>query len=627
MHRKDTTILLSGVDVFVQIMKMLIQSSNDVDIPQKSIMIKAKNNKEGDWMNKRILSLLLIAVFVVGLLAGCAGAPAQTPTAETATEAIVPETTEPREESDKNGDIIVLYTSDVHCGIAEGFGYGGLTAIRDSLEAQGYTTLLVDNGDAIQGDVIGTVTKGDAILDIMNQARYDVAIPGNHEFDYGMDTFLGLVERAQFPYISCNIRNKDGALIFPPYVMLEAAGKKLAFVGITTPASLTSSTPRNFQNDQGEFIYDFCQDETGQALYDAVQDAVDSARADGADYVLAMAHTGNNASCAPWTYADIIAATQGIDVYLDGHSHDTEQVVMNNKQGKPVIRTACGTKLACVGWVRVPSQGDITANVYTWDNDVSVPSLLGISNATQERVARELAQLDSSLSEVVAHTAVELTISDPQAVDANGRPIRMIRRAETNLGDLCADAYRSQLGTDVALCNGGGIRVSLGSGEITLGDILQVHPFNNEMYVVSATGQQILDALEWACRAVPAESGGFLQVSGMRYEIHTYVESSCTTDENGMFTGVAGEYRVKNVEIGGQPLDPEATYSVASSRYILQDSGDGNTAFAGCNGYAPGKLDNQVLMDHIRSSLGGVIGEAYADPLGDGRIVIVESPA
>ena len=571
-------------------------------------------------MNKRILSLLL--VLALCLLAGCAPSQTTPPT----TEAAATETTEPTQQPEKNGDIMVLYTSDVHCGIAEGFGYGGLTEIRDSLEAQGYTTILVDNGDAIQGDVIGTVTQGASIINIMSEAHYDVAVPGNHEFDYGMDAFLGLVEQARFPYISCNIR-KDGALLFPPYIILEAAGKKLAFVGITTPATLTSSTPRNFQNAQGEFLYDFCQDKTGQALYAAVQEAVDGARAEGADLVLAMAHTGSEESCAPWTYADIIANTQGIDVYLDGHSHDTDQLVMHNKNGDPVIRTACGTKLACIGWVRVPSQGDITANVYTWDNDVSVPSLLGISNATQERVAQELAQLDGSLSEVVAHTAVELTISDPEAVDQSGNPIRMIRRAETNLGDLCADAYRNQLGTDVALCNGGGIRVSLSAGDITLGDLLRVHPFNNEMYVAYATGQQILDALEWASRSVPSENGGFLQVSGIRYEIHTYLESSCTSDEDGMFTGVAGEYRVKNVEIGGQPLDPEATYSVASSQYILVGSGDGNTAFSGCDGYSPGKLDNQVLMDYIQTALGGVIGEAYADPLGDGRIVIVESPA
>lgn len=579
-------------------------------------------------MKKQILSMLLIAAMAVGLLAGCAGGGSvDTTQATTVPEATVPEATEAAAEPapEKNGDIVVLYTSDVHCGIGQGFGYGGLAQIRSSLEAQGYTTLLVDNGDAIQGDVIGTVTKGAAILDIMNETGYDAAIPGNHEFDYGMDNFLALAEQAEFPYISCNFR-RDGQLVFAPYIIREAAGKKLAFVGITTPASLTSSTPRNFQNEQGEFIYDFCQDKTGETLYRAVQEAVDSARAEGADYVLALAHTGNEASCTPWTYEDIISNTHGIDVYLDGHSHDTDQVVMKNQNAEPVIRSACGTKLACVGWVKLPAQGEIQANLYTWSNEVSAPDLFGISNATQTLVEEELARLDSSVSQTVAHTAVALTINDPEAVDQKGNPIRMVRRAETNLGDLCADAYRDQMGTDVALCNGGGIRTSLSAGDITLGDILRVHPFNNEMYVVNATGQQILNALEWASRSVPSESGGFFQVSGIRYEIHTYVESGCTMDENGMLTGVKGEYRVRNVEIGGQPLDLKATYTVAGSRYVLANGGDGNTAFSGCEGYSASKLDNQVLIDYICDTLGGIIGEAYADPCGDGRIVIVESP-
>ncbi|MBO4515200.1 MAG: metallophosphoesterase, partial [Lachnospiraceae bacterium] len=185
--------------------------------------------------------------------------------------------TEPSEEKveeqvQKNGAVVILFTSDIHCGIDEGFGLAGLAQIRANYEAQGYETILVDNGDAIQGETIGTLTKGEAIIDLMNELKYDVATPGNHEFDYGMDRFLELTQRANFPYVSCNF-NKRGELVFAPYVILEAAGKKIAFVGITTPKTITTSTPAYFQNEQGLFVYGFYQDEWGDMLFQGVQKA------------------------------------------------------------------------------------------------------------------------------------------------------------------------------------------------------------------------------------------------------------------------------------------------------------------------------------------------------------------
>jgi 2',3'-cyclic-nucleotide 2'-phosphodiesterase (5'-nucleotidase family) len=234
--------------------------------------------------------------------------------------------------------------------------------------------------------------------------------------------------------------------------------------------------------------------------------------------------------------------------------------------------------------------------------------------------------LNAKLKEVVAVTQVKLIITDPEAVDANGRPIRMVRRAETNLGDLCADAYRDQSGADIAFVNGGGIRVNIEAGDITLEDILSVHPFGNSMCVIEVTGQQILDALEWGARSVPGENGGFLQVSGLSYEIHSYIESPCKQDENAMFVGIEGERRVKNVLFNGEPIDPNATYTLASHNYMLLDNGDGYTMFDGCKVLQESvKLDNQVLIDYITGTLNGVIPADYAEPYGQGRIVAVES--
>lgn len=554
---------------------------------------------------KKILGLFL----ALTMLLGCVGAVA---------EAAAPAK-----------DIVVLFTSDAHCGVDTGFGYVGLTAIRDQMLAAGNHVTLVDNGDAIQGEPIGTMTTGSAIIDLMNAVGYEIAIPGNHEFDYGMDRFLELTKAANFPYISCNF-NKEGENVFDAYVIKDYDGLKVAFVGVTTPKTITSSTPKYFQNEAGEFIYGFCQDETGEKLYAAVQTAVDAARAEGAQYVVVMGHMGNEASCAPWTYADVIANTTGINAFLDGHSHDTDQVVMQNKDGEDVIRSACGTKLEGVGYLRISAEdGSMSSGIYTWPNDVSAPEMLGISNDVSAAVEGATSVLSERLAQVVAASTVDLTINDPEAVDENGRPIRIIRRAETNLGDLCADAYRTMSGADIAFVNGGGIRVNIAAGDITLNDILKVHPFGNAMCVVEANGQQILDALEWGSRAVPEESGAFLQVSGLSYEIHTYVESTCTQDENGLFTGVAGEYRVKNVKVGDEDLDLAKTYTLSSHNYMLKNAGDGFTMFQN-NTVLQDEvmLDNQVLINYITDSLSGNVGTDYAEPYGQGRIVAVpEKPA
>ena len=532
--------------------------------------------------------------------------------------------TEAPAEGGLSKDLVILYTSDVHCCVDQGFGYVGLKAVRDSLEAAGNYTLLVDDGDSIQGEPLGTMTSGEADIDLMNAVGYDIAIPGNHEFDYGMDRFLELTEKAEFPYISCNF-NKEGELVFDPYIIKEFDGVKIGFVGVTTPKTLTSSTPKYFRDENGNFIYGFLQDETGEGVYNAVQKAVDDARAEGAQYIVVMAHLGNEAECSPWTYAEVIENTNGIDFFLDGHSHDTDQLVVKNKDGEDVIRSACGTKMGGIGWAKITVDGELSAGLYSWNNDVSAPELLGIKNEISDVLDAETAELDEALQTVVAKSAVELTITDPEAVDGEGKPIRIVRRAETNLGDLCADAYLDQSGADIAFVNGGGIRISLPKGDITLNDILKVHPFGNSMCVIEVTGQQILDALEWGAHAMPGENGGFLQVAGLTYEIHTYIDSTCTQDENSMFTGVTGEYRVKNVMVGGEPLDLEKTYTLASHNYMLKNNGDGYTMFAGANILQDEvKLDNQVLKDYITGTLGGVIGEEYADPYGQGRIIAVE---
>ena len=547
-----------------------------------------------------------------------------TPTTE---DASVPET-EPvtgAPDVQEQQDIYVLFTSDVHCGIDKGFGYAGLKQIKDGLERQGFKTLLVDNGDAIQGEPIGTLTRGEAIIDLMNAVGYDLAIPGNHEFDYGMDAFMKLTERASFPYISCNF-TKEGTMVFPACVIKMFNGFQVAFIGVTTPMTLRDSSPKNFQDENGKFIYDFSGDEEGRLLYQNVQNAIDSVRAAGADLVYVMGHLGNEAECSPYTYADVIANTSGIDVLLDGHSHDTETVVMKDKDGREVTRYAVGTKLSCIGYNRISPEGKIvSAGVWTWTNEDSYPELFAVQNDVADMVRDMKEELNRKLKSVAAVVSYDLTINDPVEKDADGKPIRMIRRAETNMGDFCADAYRDQGDADIAFINGGGIRANFKKGNITFEDIINVHPYGNALTVIEVTGQQILDALEWGARKVPLENGGFLQVSGLTYEIDTTIENGCIEDENGMFAGVDGQRRVGNVRVGNEPIDAEKTYTLAGHNYMLLDHGDGFSMFDGAKVLQNGvKLDNQMLIDHLAVTLGGDLGDRYQDPYGSGRIVIKE---
>ena len=532
------------------------------------------------------------------------------------------------EEAGLKQDVLVLFTSDVHCGVDQNFGYAGLQAVRDAAVAAGDHVLLVDDGDSIQGESIGVMTRGQADIELMNALGYDVVIPGNHEFDYGMERFFELVDMAEFPYISCNLR-KDGELVFDPCIIKEFDGVKIAFVGATTPETLTSSTPRYFQDDEGNFIYDFTQGGDGSEFYSAVQKAVDDARADGADYVFLMAHLGDEAACRPYTYADVIEHTTGLDALLDGHSHDTGKVIMKNAAGQNVIRQACGTKMACIGWLRISAaDGSVNTGLYTWNNDVPVPELLGIDNEMSRLVAEKTADIYARLSEVIGTSNVDIVINDPVAEDASGAPVRIVRAAETNLGDLCADAVRAATGAQIGLVNGGNMRMGFPKGGITMKDVMGVFPFGNRYMMIEATGQQILDALEWGARVVPEENGAFLHCSGMSYEINVGVTSGCITDDNGQFAGVEGDRRVQNVLVDGEPLDPNATYTVAGLSYAMIDHGDGQTAFDGAELlFESEDLDSQMLADYIRDTLGGVVGEGYENPYGQERIVAVGEPA
>ena len=523
-------------------------------------------------------------------------------------------------------DLLILYTSDVHCGIEDNWGYAGVCAVKQAL-SESYDVLLVDDGDHYQGAASGTLSDGEAILDIMNSVGYDVVIPGNHDFDYGVDNLLNLVSKANYEYVCCNFF-REGKQVFPSWTVREVGTHKVGFVGVTTPQTLISCYPKFFQNEQGEYICDFLADASGEKLCAAIQKAVDEVTAEGVDYVILLAHLGNDDECRPFTYADVIAKTTGITAVLDGHSHDTDQVVMKNKNGEDVVRSACGTKLANIGSLTITRDGKVSSALYPWHvTGFSAQTLMGLQNAARTMIDKVMEEMNKITSRVVGKTPVDLTITDPTARKDDGSLVRIIRQAETNLADLVTDAYLAHSGgADCVMINGGGIRETIKAGDITLGDLLAVQPFNNSLALVQVTGQQLLDALEWGVHVLPGEFGGFPHVAGMTYEVDSSIPTPCLEDDTGAMTQIiqGKERRIRNVLIGGKPLEPEKTYKLCGVNFTLLSGGDGYSMFKDAKVLMKDiVLDNQALIEYLQSLDENTIAEKYSNPYGEGRIVSV----
>ena len=521
--------------------------------------------------------------------------------------------------------IIILHTNDVHCqidqkknknGIVTNIGYSGVLAYKKEMEnLHGINNVtLVDAGDAIQGGPIGTLSKGEYIVDIMNYVGYDIACPGNHEFDYGMENFLKLsTETSKANYICCNFRDLEGNTILSPYTLIKYGDLTIAYLGINTPESFTKSSPIYFQDENGNYIYDFAQGEKGQTLYKTVQKYVDEAIKEGANYVVAIGHLGDEGASEYWSSKSLIKNTYGIDIFIDGHSHEVYSEILKNKKGKNVLLAQTGTKLQNLGKITINTKNkkitsEFISNYKAQDED-AVNYIEGIKN-----------KFSDILQEVVAKSSVTLTTLDPTTHK------RAIRNSETNLGDFCADAYRAMVGADIAFANGGGIRADIEEGDITYEEIINVHPFGNEICMIETTGQDILDALEVGACEYPIENGGFLQVSGLSYTIDPSIPSSVVFNERGQFVKVDGKYRVTEVMIGNEPLVLNKTYTLASHNYMIKNGGDGYTMFMDDKMIKDSVvIDNGALINYITENLNGVIGDEYKNPKGSGRIIIKEN--
>ena len=513
-------------------------------------------------------------------------------------------------------DVVILHTNDTHCGIEENMGYAGLVWYENQMKEETPYVTLVDAGDAIQGAPVGTLSEGEYLVQIMNKAGYDFAVPGNHEFDYGMEKLLGLSARLDCGYSACNFVNLPSKTqVFAPYRIMEYDDIQVAFVGVATPESITKSTPAYFQDQFGRYRFSFCEDETGEALYSQVQSAVDQARGEGADYVIMVGHLGDNGITEKWSSRSVIANTTGIDAAIDGHSHEVCVENVPNENGEMVVLTQTGTKFANIGKLTITTDGQIQASHVSAVTDAEGNPA---KDAEMESFINGIkSQYEESLKVVLGRTDVDLMDKDPET------GLRAVRKAETNLGDLCADASRYMMGADIGFMNGGGIRAGIEAGDITYEDALSVFPYGNMICMAEVSGQKIKDALEMGVKNYPQESGGFLQVSGVTYTIDSTVLSSVKLDDKGNFLGVSGAYRVTDIQVNGEPLDLNRTYTLASHNYWLKSGGDGMSMLMGCPILKDETMvDVDTITSYISEYLGGTVGEEYKDPRGQGRITI-----
>jgi len=516
-----------------------------------------------------------------------------------------------QEDGLKTGDIVILYTNDVHCGAEEGIGYDGLAAYKKEMIDEGNAVILADCGDAISGGTMGSLTEGESIINIMNAVGYDVVTIGNHEFDFGMDRFSELTGKADFPYVCCNFTDlTSGKNVFEPYKFIEAGGKRIAFLGICTPETYTSSVPAYFENDKKEKLYSFGDEEGEAAFYENIQGYADEARDNGADYVIVLGHLGINGESAPYMSTDVIKNTTGIDVFLDGHSHsEVEMEKVKNAEGKDVILTQTGTKLETLGKLTIDRAGNMkTELVRDYEKkDAEITAL----------IKKEEEAVEDVLERVIGKSDYDLSIEDE---DGN----RIVRNAETNMGDFAADAYRYVTGADIGVANAGSVRAGIKKGDITYGELCDVNPFANRVVKVEVTGQNIADALEFGAAYEPEEFGGFLQVSGLTYTIDTSVEADIELDKNKLFKGIKGDKRrVKDIMVSGRPIEPDKTYTVGSIDYVLLQEGDGHTALAGKEIHLDEYIEALEAFEmYFADELKGVIPDTYADIYGDGRITV-----
>ena len=556
-------------------------------------------------MSKKLLSLLLVLALALTMSA--------TAFADYYSSLLPAVKTIP---SEYTGKTIILHSNDVH-GAIDGYAY--MTALKQKfLDAGASDVLLVDAGDFSQGTPYVSVTKGAAAIEMMNAAGYDVVTLGNHEFDFGYAQLMENLSAAEFQAICCNVYlDETGETILPGSTVVETAGGlKIGFIGVETPETATKVNPGLI----GEINF-----ATFDKLYEAAQQAADDIK-DDCDIVIALTHLGMEPEGAHNGYrsADLMDHLTGVDFAIDGHAH---YVMTTTEDGKPIQST--GTKFAYVGVVVIDDESHSIEDNFLLDT---------AKLAKDEEVDAKAQEITASIDEVYgapfATTEVELK---GEKADS--------RTHETNLGDLITDAMVWSVVKEggieqvepnhvVGITNGGGIRVTLQPGDVSMSDINTVLPFGNTVTVIYVTGEELLEALEAATFCTPETIGGYPQTSGIEWTLDTTVEY----DQGDVYTldGKESSYfapasikRVTISAINGEPFDPAATYAVVTNNFCAA-GGDTynvfNRAYVEGSGFDTGIPMDQAVMAYITEVLEGKItAEQYGEPRGSATQILAEA--
>ena len=501
-------------------------------------------------------------------------------------------------------DIVILYENDPHCVIE---GYSKLASMKNELKETYKHVGVVSGGDFIQGNSLGVISQGEYIVNLMNLVGYDAIALGNHEFDYRLERLNQLVEMMDTKPICSNFKEIDKEdSYFEPYSIVSYGDVDVAYIGITTPDTISSSSPTQFRDENGELLYTF----SSTTLYDVVQENINLAKRAGAEYVIALSHIGYADDAIYGDLEDVetlIKNTYGFDVVLDAHSHSViEEKIIVDKEGNEVVLSSTGTKFENIGKLVISNGKFVTKLIKTADY-----------KKTDSTVDAYIEQINSEYSELgnrkVGYSEVDLITHDDKGN-------RLVRNAETNLGDLCADAIRSSMDADIGYVNGGGIRTNIPSGDVTFNNLLSVFPFNNTVVLANISGQTIKDMLEMTMMKWPGEDGCFPHLSGITLSVNTNIPSSVEVNELEEFQGVSGEYRVCDIKIYNretkayESLILDKQYTIAAANYFLLDYGSGMTMLKDVEILRnDGMLDVEALERYVVDDLDGKIGQEYAN--------------
>ena len=533
-----------------------------------------------------------------------------------------------RKVDELSDDIVLIHLNDVHCGITDKIGYDGFVLYRRELQKKYKNVIAIDVGDHIQGGKIGSISDGEAVINIMNEVKFDVAVLGNHEFDYGIEQLYKLGKNITSKYICANFcYRKNKTHVYDPYKIIEAGNKKIGFIGVVTPLTFSKTYLSTIKDENGEYVYDFLVNDGEQELYDTIQKYIDELRNDKkVDYVILLTHLGIDIE--QYTSNGLLLKIIGVDAVFDGHTHLVYNVTSKDKEKKDIHITQTGTKLESIGQLIIKTDGTLIAEtvleVPKPDDDIT--GAINVTRSNNERWVDENMnnfmknindEYKDILNEVIGYSEYELIIKPEGSTDSH---LIYCRTRECTAGNLIADAVVTSGKGDFAIINGGSIRNNLKKGNITKGDVIEILPWFNNIFIKELPGQTVIDALEFGVRNYPEPSGGFPQVSlNLSYTFNPDINSTVITDASGIFVNITGERRITNVKLHGEKIDPKKKYNVVMYEY-LANGGDGYSLFADYEVSREALVtDTNALSDYIKEDLKGIIPQKYSQP--QGRIV------